>query len=250
MEIIKNITSRNRTVSNGRSIKYIVIHFVGAVSSAKANSNYFKSTYRGASAHYFVDENSIYQVVEDKDVAWHCGASSYKHKSCRNSNSIGIEMCCFNNSGKVDVSENVINRTIELTKELMRKYSVPAMNVIRHYDVTGKNCPAPFVSNSARWTNFKNRLGQTSIATQTTETSSNTNNQTKGSDEKVRVYENGSTSENVYSDTNCTVKIGSLDPREKCDCFGIFNNRAMVRYQVGASGNYKIGFCKWTGGVK
>lgn len=61
---------------------------------------------------------------------------------------------------------------------------------------------------------------------------------------------NGSTSENVYADTACTKKIGSLDPRESCDCFGIFNDRAMVRYNVSGTSNYKIGFCKWLGGVK
>lgn len=71
-----------------------------------------------------------------------------------------------------------------------------------------------------------------------------------GSDEKVRVYQNGSTVENVYSDTNLTNKIGSLNKYETCDCFGIFNNRAMVRYKVNGSNNYKIGFCKWLGGVK
>ena len=59
---------------------------------------------------------------------------------------------------------------------------------------------------------------------------------------------NGSTSENVYADTACTKKIGSLDPRESCDCFGIFNDRAMVRYNVSGTSNYKIGFCKWLGG--
>lgn len=158
MEIIKNITTRNRSVSKNRNIKYIVIHYVGAVSSAKANSNYFKSTYRGASAHYFVDENSIYQVVEDKDIAWHCGAKYYKHLNCRNSNSIGIEMCCFKNGGKIDVSEKVVAKTADLVKELMAKYNIPVQNVLRHYDVTGKNCPAPFVSNSARWSDFVGRL--------------------------------------------------------------------------------------------
>lgn len=71
-----------------------------------------------------------------------------------------------------------------------------------------------------------------------------------GSDEEVRVYQNGSTVENVYSDTNLTNKIGSLNKYETCDCFGIFNNRAMVRYKVNGSNNYKIGFCKWLGGVK
>lgn len=80
------------------------------------------------------------------------------------------------------------------------------------------------------------------------------NDQTKiiieGSDEAVRKYQNGSTEETVYADTNCTIKVGSLNPRESCDCFGIFNDKAMVRYKIDGTNNYKIGFCKWTGGVQ
>ena len=76
------------------------------------------------------------------------------------------------------------------------------------------------------------------------------NDQTKiGGDEEMKTYQNGSTEEIVYADTNCTVKIGCLNPREKCDCYGIFNDRAVVRYKVDGTENYKIGFCKWTGGV-
>lgn len=77
------------------------------------------------------------------------------------------------------------------------------------------------------------------------------NDQTKiGGDEEMKIYQNGSTEEIVYADTNCTVKIGSLNPREKCDCYGIFNDRAVVRYKVDGTENYKIGFCEWTGGVE
>lgn len=79
------------------------------------------------------------------------------------------------------------------------------------------------------------------------------NDQTKiieGSDEPVRTYQNGNTEEIVYADTNCTIKVGSLNPHEKCDCFGVFNDRAMVRYKIDGTNNYKIGFCKWTGGLK
>lgn len=79
------------------------------------------------------------------------------------------------------------------------------------------------------------------------------NDQTKiieRSDEAVRKYQNGSTEETVYADTNCTIKVGSLNPRESCDCFGIFNDKAMVRYKIDGTNNYKIGFCKWTGGVQ
>lgn len=69
-------------------------------------------------------------------------------------------------------------------------------------------------------------------------------------EEEMKIYQNGSTVEPVYADTNCTKNIGSLNPYEQCDCFGIFENRAMVRYKVDNQNNYKIGFCKWLDGVK
>lgn len=158
MEIKENITKRNYTKGNNRKIEFIVIHYVGAVSTAKNNSDYFKNAYRGASAHYFVDDNEIYRVVRDEDIAWHCGTKGTYYNNCRNSNSIGIEMCCFNNNGTLDISENIINKTIELVKELMTKYNISADNVIRHYDVTHKCCPAPFVNNPNRWNEFKSKL--------------------------------------------------------------------------------------------
>lgn len=82
--------------------------------------------------------------------------------------------------------------------------------------------------------------------------SSNNNieNNQIGDDEEVKIYQNGSTPEIVYSDTNLTIKIGSLNPRERCDCLGIYQNRAIVRYKVDNKQNYKIGFVKWLGGIK
>lgn len=165
MKINKNITKINRTIMSNRKIEYIVIHYVGAVSTAEANTKYFKSINRKASAHYFVDDNSVWQCVEDKDSAWHCGGGlqgfrghAY-YKKCLNSNSIGIEMCCYKNiKGKLDISDATISNTIELTKELMKKYSVSEDKVIRHFDVTGKNCPAPFVADETKWNDFKSKL--------------------------------------------------------------------------------------------
>lgn len=40
----------------------------------------------------------------------------------------------------------------------MEKYNIPIENVLRHYDVTGKMCPKPFVVDESLWTNFKNDL--------------------------------------------------------------------------------------------
>ena len=164
MKIIKELTKTNYTKSSNRKIEYIVVHYVGAVSTARNNANYFKNTYRGASAHYFVDENEIVQVVEDKDISWHCGADKY-YSNARNSNSIGIEMCCYKKNGKIDISDKVVANTIELVKQKMKEYNIKTSNVVRHYDVTHKNCPAPFVSNESRWKEFKSKLETTTKPT-------------------------------------------------------------------------------------
>lgn len=165
--IQNNLTTTN--YSNGSStsrIKYIVIHYTANNGdTAYANTNYFKSSYRGASAHYFVDENSIWRCVQDKDISWHCGGGLQGsgghmfYQICKNSNSIGIEMCSRKANNKFYFKDETITNCVELTKYLMAKYNVPISRVIRHYDVTGKICPEPFVSNTSQWNNFKNRLG-------------------------------------------------------------------------------------------
>ena len=77
-----------------------------------------------------------------------------------------------------------------------------------------------------------------------------TDKENKGDEEEMKTYQNGSTVEPVYADTGLNKLIGQLNPYEKCDCYGIFENRAVVRYKVDGTNNYKVGFCKWTGGVK
>ncbi|WP_347563380.1 N-acetylmuramoyl-L-alanine amidase [Lactonifactor sp. BIOML-A4] len=149
-------------------IKYIVIHYVGAVGGAKANCQYFAGGDRGASAHYFIDYNGdIWQSVEDANIAWHCGTKSgYKHPECRNANSIGIELCVRNKGSQTDTSKDwyfedaTVWAAAELTKHLMQKYNVPADHVLRHYDVTGKICPNPYVYNTTKhtWTEFKSLI--------------------------------------------------------------------------------------------
>lgn len=174
MQINKKLTTVNfNNTNNTGRIKYIVIHYVGALGGAEANCNYYKSVNRNASAHYFVGfDGEIWQCVEDGDVAWHCGAKSYKHPECRNSNAIGIEMCVRKkNTASMSASDKdwyfedaTVKATIELTKELMKKYNVPVDRVIRHYDVTGKTCPAPYVHDAAAWNNFKAQLSGSSAA--------------------------------------------------------------------------------------
>lgn len=160
-EIIQQLTQYNRTIGNSRTIHYIVIHYVGATGGSAANAKYFGSRYVGASAHYFVGHKGepIYQVVADKDIAWHCGTKgAYKHPTCRNTNSIGIEMCCWKGADGWYFDEETIVDAIALTKLLMAEYGIPVDRVLRHYDVTGKICPEPMVRDSAKWDAFRSAL--------------------------------------------------------------------------------------------
>lgn len=137
------------------NIKYIVVHYTGNDGDTdEANANYFKGSNRKASAHYFVDDDSITQSVPDNYVAWHCGTSGTYYNGCRNANSIGVEMCDTQRNGVYDLSAATRANAIELIKELMAKYNIPISRVVRHYDVTHKCCPAYFVDNVAAWNQF------------------------------------------------------------------------------------------------
>lgn len=164
LKIQKKLTPYNFTAMSNKKNQYIVIHYVGAVSKAKNNVDYCAREKLQASAHYFVDETSIWQCVEDKDKSWHCGGGLQGsgghtfYKICTNSNSIGIEMCCKKTAGGVwYYEEDTIKNTVDLVKYLMQKHNIPIDRVIRHYDVTGKICPAQYVDET-EWKKFKNRI--------------------------------------------------------------------------------------------
>lgn len=153
-------------------IKYIVIHFTANDGDTdENNAKYFKNNVVKTSAHYFVDDDSITQSVEDNYIAWHCGGNRYNdykktggakfYKKCTNTNSLGVEMCDTMKDGKHNVSEKTLNNTIDLVKKKMKQYNVPADRVIRHFDVTGKACPKYFVEDEKAWNEFKARLVDT-----------------------------------------------------------------------------------------
>lgn len=102
---------------------------------------------------------------------WPGGATKngYKGTGATNYNSIGIEMCQEVISGReiIDwpIHETTIEQTLLQTKALMDKYNIPIENVIRHFDVSGKLCPAPWrgqvgSTNWPKWVDFKNRLAK------------------------------------------------------------------------------------------
>lgn len=136
----------------GNTVEYIVLHDVGALGQALSNANYF-SVERGASAHYFTDDTTIVQVVEDFNGAWHVG-DGYNKYGINNKNSIGIEMCLTANW---KISAATQQNTVDLVHHLKAKY--PNAKIVRHYDASRKNCPGAMSANNwAEWNAFKLRL--------------------------------------------------------------------------------------------
>lgn len=170
--VIKLLT-KNYVGRSGAKIKYIVMHYTGnKTDTAKANANYFKNV-SGVSAHYIVDDTSIYQSVLDENVAWHCGVnygSNNLFGKCTNRNSIGIEMCSTNGAITAKTQANAA----ALVNWLMAEYDIPIANVVRHYDVCTKSCPGwkgwiPTTGSESKWKSFKALL--TSSTAKTTSSS-------------------------------------------------------------------------------
>lgn len=166
MNIKTNIANSANYGGQRNNIEYIVIHYTANDGdTAEANANYFKNNVVKSSANYFCDDNDIVQSVPDNRIPYSVGGKKYKNTKggsfygkCTNSNSLNIELCDTVKDGKSNFSEATLNNAIELVKAKMKEYNISIEKVIRHYDVTGKVCPKPFVENEQAWNDFKNRL--------------------------------------------------------------------------------------------
>ena len=244
-ERLLTINPYSRTGEKQNKIENIIVHWVGnAGSSAIGNRNYFenlKNTHKTyASSHYVIGLNGeVIRSIPEDEIAFHSGSYSMNRKS------IGIENCHPDWEGKF--TDETYNSLVELCVDLCRRYNLTTDAIIRHYDVTKKECPRYYVRNEQEWIKFKNdvanKLGQatTNVAVK----------EEQGSEEvPMFKFKNGKTVEPIYADTKHTVKIGSLAPYEQCECFGIYQGSPIVRYQVTGTNNYKIGFAVDTRCVK
>lgn len=155
-----------------KSIKYAVAHYTGNDGDTdEANANYFANNYVGASAHYFIDDDSVTQSVPDNYVAWAVGSSGlldqgspYKKNGakfwgkCTNANSLSFELCDTNKNGKRMVSKATRANAAAFIAKKMHQYNIPISNLIRHFDVNGKLCPLYWVTDEEDWLVFKEEV--------------------------------------------------------------------------------------------
>ena len=153
---------------NASQIRYLVYHYTGNDGDRAANNaKYFQNNIVKASAHYFVDDTTVWRSVPDLKVAWSVGGSKYANADktgggtmygvITNTNSLSIEMCDTIRNGVYQASEATLANAAALGRALMEKYGIPIENVYRHFDVTGKHCPSYLVS-AQKWAEFKKRL--------------------------------------------------------------------------------------------
>lgn len=146
----RNFSSRGKNPK----ILYLVIHDTGntaAGANALNHRNYVGTNSRKASAHYFVDDHSIVQFVGDSFAA-HAVGDGHGRYGITNQNSLNAEMC-INSDGNYN---KTYKNTVELTKNLMKKFNIPIDRVVRHYDASKKNCPGHMSRLSWKaWWQFK-----------------------------------------------------------------------------------------------
>ena len=146
-----------------KNVTFIVIHYTGVKKdTAVGEASYFAhGNNRSAGAHFFVDRTgTVVKSIPMNLTAWSVGGKKYPNTKggkfyglCRNSNSVSIELC--------DIVDRLpSDKQIKATKNLVKYIKKECPNVkyiIRHYDVTGKACPASMLG-AATWEDFKKKI--------------------------------------------------------------------------------------------
>lgn len=161
-------------------IEWIVVHYAGTVSAqgrASVAARSIQRSERESSTHYLIGEDCIIQLVRDRHRAWHVGGYHTENK-CRaeNNNSLGVDLVERKRNQKSDsvsdcdwyFSDAVIRDGAQLVAMLADRYAIPQSHIVRHFDVTGKHCPRPFVGKDINeitgdphengWIMFKERV--------------------------------------------------------------------------------------------
>ena len=140
------------------SPKRICVHYTGDCGASAARlAQFWKNVAAGkfldkpnswTSAQYIVGlDGEVIRCVPDGEIAY--AAAN------QNAYTIHIEVCYKQKSGRFE--EKSVEALGELVRSLMTKYKIPAAKVVRHYDLTGKYCPAYYVDEN-RWAALHERI--------------------------------------------------------------------------------------------
>ena len=151
--ISKQIIPVDGVSRNGEKIikvNDIVIHYVGNPgSTAQQNRDFYAGSQSNVSSHFVVGiEGEIIQCIPLNEMS---AASNW-----RNNDTISIETCHPDSTGKF--TNKTYKSLVRLVAWLEDKCGLTEKHVIRHYDITGKECPRYFVKNNDAWETFKKKV--------------------------------------------------------------------------------------------
>ena len=128
-------------------VRNIVIHYVANPgSTAQQNRDYYASRSSDVSSHFVIGlKGEIIQCIP-----LHEKSSASNH---RNKDTISIEVCHPDESGKF--TDETYDSLVKLTVWLCEVCGLDSSDIIRHYDITGKQCPLYFVTHENVWERFK-----------------------------------------------------------------------------------------------
>lgn len=147
-----------------KAVRKLVVHWTANYGATAQNHyKYFNNLKdRYASAHIFVDKNEAICIIPLNEVAYHANDGTYRGvpelKPNANYLSIGVEMCVEKDGS---FHKDTIERTENVFVELCKMFNLnPLKDIVRHYDVTRKSCPTPWVRNPQEFENFKKRVNE------------------------------------------------------------------------------------------
>ena len=216
--------------------EFIIIHNTANDASAMSEVSYMIGNNNKISFHCAIDDEKIVQGIPFNRNTWNA-ADGKNGKG--NRKGISLEICYSKSGGeKFDYAQNLCANFVA---HLLNRYGWGIEKVTKHQDYSNKYCPHRTLD--LGWDKFLNKIQYyLNIQGQNTATDKG------GNLEMAKIYQNGSTIENVYSDTSLTKIIGYLNPREKAEYLSIDNDRPLVRYRVDGTNVYKCGYVKWLGG--
>lgn len=143
---------------NANSHEYFAVHYLGVNGE---NPYLYGGGYGGT--FYVSKSGEVYQAAKVTDKLWHVGASSgfsYIHPDARNNNTIGVECATYTASGRNDddetwyFTEATQVAAAKLAACVALEYNIPLDHILRHGDITTKNCPSPLKRDAGKGTNW------------------------------------------------------------------------------------------------
>ena len=123
------LKTQNYEISNNRKIEYIIIHYTDMKTLGLAIKR-LQSGIAKVSCHYIISKRgTVYQLVQEKDIAWHAGISKWGKDVNLNNKSIGIEL---DNNGSENYPVKQIKSLIKLLRKIKKRHKISKNKVLGH----------------------------------------------------------------------------------------------------------------------